>query len=187
MTEDVQGDHRGDVQGDGVEDDRITAFWQAARGHLGMGSMSPVMGESPNDAVPPPAWSFGDNPALADELLRLVLDGRKSATSTALVELEDAGLDVPRPGDLSIVVDADGEPRALLRTTEVEVVPFDEVGAEHAAAEGEDDLSLASWRTEHEKYWRRVLGDDRFGGDLRVVAERFELVYPKTGPTPAVD
>ncbi|WP_203757085.1 ASCH domain-containing protein [Cellulomonas chitinilytica] len=176
-----------DVQGDGVEDERVAAFWRAARGHLGFGNLSPVLGESPNDAVPPPSWSFGDNPALADQLLGLVLDGTKTATSTALVELEDAGLDAPRPGDLSIVVDADGEPRALLRTTEVEVVPFDAVGAEHAEAEGEDDRSLESWRVEHERYWRRVLGDDRFSTDLQVVAERFELIYPKDGPTPAVD
>jgi uncharacterized protein YhfF len=183
MTEDVQGD----VQGDGVEDERVAAFWRAARGHLGMGDLGSVLGSSPNDAVPPPSWSFGDNPALADQLLALVLDGRKSATSTALLELQDADLDVPRPGDLSIVVDADGEPRALLRTTEVEVVAFDQVSAEHAAAEGEDDLSLDSWRTEHERYWRRVLGDDRFGADLQVVAERFELIFPKDGPTPAVD
>jgi len=180
MTDDVQA-------ADGVEDERVTAFWQAARGHLGFGNLSPVMGESPNDAVPPPSWSFGDNPVLADQLLGLVLDGTKTGTSTALVELEDAGLETPRPGDLSIVLDSDGEPRALLRTTEVEVVPFDQVSAEHAAAEGEDDRSLESWRVEHEKNWRRVVGDDRFGADLQVVAERFELIYPKDGPTPAVD
>src|SRR4051794_35286498 len=165
------------VQGDGVEDDRVAAFWRAARGHLGMGDLGPVLGSSPNDAVPPPSWSFGDSPELASQLLGLVLDGRKSATSTALVELQDADLDVPRPGDLSIVVDADGEPRALLRTTEVEVVPFDQVDAAHAAAEGEDDLSLDAWRAEHERYWRRVLGDERFSTGLQVVAERFELVY----------
>lgn len=169
------------------EDQRIAAFWQAARGHLGLGKLDAVLGEQPKDVVPPPSWSFGDNPELADQLLTLVLDGRKTGTSTALAELEDEGLALPVVGDLSIVLDGTGEPRALLRTTEVEVVPFDQVGDDHAHAEGEDDLSLASWRTEHERYWRRVLGDDRFTPDLAVVTERFELVYPTSGPTPPVD
>jgi uncharacterized protein YhfF len=170
-----------------VEDLRIAAFWAAARGHVGFGKLDQVLGGSPEDVVPPPSWSFGDNPALADQLLALVLDGRKSATSTALAELEEASLDVPRVGELSIVTDSVGEPKALLRTTQVDVVPFYQVSAEHAAAEGEDDLSLDSWRTEHERYWRRVLGDERFSTSIDVVAERFELIYPTSGPTPAVD
>ncbi|MGN8246025.1 ASCH domain-containing protein [Cellulomonas soli] len=160
------------------QDQRIAQFWDAARGHLGLGSLDVVVGMQAEDAVAPPTWSFGDNAALADELLGLVLAGRKTGTATSMVELEDAGEPVPRVGDLSIVLDGDGEPRALLRTTQVEVAPFGEVGADFAFAEGEDDRSLASWRTEHERYWRRVLGDDRFSTDLLVVQERFEVVYP---------
>ncbi|MBO3084830.1 ASCH domain-containing protein [Cellulomonas fengjieae] len=170
-----------------VDDLRIAAFWQAARGHVGFGKMDQVLGGSTEDVLAPPAWSFGDNPALADQLLTLVLDGRKTATSTALVELTDVGLETPRVGELSIVTDSAGEPRALLRTTQVDVVPFDRVSAEHAAAEGEDDLTLESWQAQHETYWRRVLGDDRFSTTMDVVTERFELIYPTTGPTPAVD
>lgn len=171
--------------GTGTEDTRISEFWDAARAHLGWGRLDAVMGTSDDDVVAPPTWSFGDDARLADELLGLVLSGRKTGTSTALVELEDEGVPVPEVGDVSIVVDSAGDPRALLRTTAVEVVPFDRVGAEHAAAEGEDDLSLESWRREHEVYWRRLLGDDGFSTDMPVVTERFELVYPTRGPAPA--
>ncbi|TQL01180.1 ASCH domain-containing protein [Cellulomonas sp. SLBN-39] len=164
---------------DGVEDTRIQAFWEAARGHLGQGKLDSVLGELVRDVVPPPSWSFGDSPALADQLLALVLEGRKTGTSTALAEIEDEGVALPRRGELSIVTDGAGEPRALLRTTEVVVVPFDQVDEAFAAAEGEDDLSLASWRVEHERYWRRVLGDDRFVATMPVVTERFEVVYPR--------
>ena len=167
-----------------TQDTRISDFWDAARGHLGWGRLDAVLGTSDDDVVAPPVWSFGDDARLADELLELVLSGRKTGTSTALVEIEDEGVPVPAVGDVSIVVDSAGDPRALLRTTQVEVVPFDQVGAEHAAAEGEDDLSLASWRREHEVYWRRVLGDARFSPDMPVVTERFELVYPTLGPSP---
>ena len=168
-----------------TQDTRISDFWDAARGHLGWGRLDAVLGTSDDDVVAPPVWSFGDDARLADELLELVLSGRKTGTSTALVELEDEGVPVPAVGDVSIVVDSAGDPRALLRTTAVEVVAFDQVGAEHAAAEGEDDLSLESWRREHEVYWRRVLGDARFAPDMPVVTERFELVYPTRGPAPA--
>lgn len=162
------------------QDQRIAAFWEAARGHLGLGKLEFVVGTQPADVVAPPTWSFGDDVVLADALLALVLEGRKTATATTLLELEEAGESVPREGDLSIVLDGAGEPRALLRTTQVEVAPFDQVGEDFASAEGEDDGSLGSWRAEHEKYWRRVLGDDRFSVDLSVVQERFEVVYPRT-------
>ena len=35
------------------------------------------------------AWAFGDSPALADELLALVLDGKKTATASAIWSYED--------------------------------------------------------------------------------------------------
>ncbi|ADG74070.1 protein of unknown function DUF437 [Cellulomonas flavigena DSM 20109] len=168
-----------------TQDTRIADFWEAARGHLGWGKLDTVLGESVDGAVAPPAWSFGDDARLADELLALVLAGRKTATSTALVEFGAEPL--PKVGDVSIVLDSAGDPRALLRTTAVEVLPFDQVGADLAAAEGEDDLTLESWRRQHEVYWRRVLGDDAFSSSMDVVTERFELVYPTSGPTPAVD
>lgn len=173
-----------DVAGE-VEDLRITAFWQAARGHVGLGKMDSVMGGTPDDVVPPPSWSYGEGPE-AEDLLGRVLDGSRTGTATVLAQLTSAGLDVPRVGDLSIVTDAGGEPKAVLRTTEVEVVTFDEVTAEHAAAEGGADATLESWVAEHEASFGAVLGDD-FSPASEVVLERFEIIYPTTGPTPAVD
>src|SRR3954454_11515113 len=113
-----------------VEDLRVAAFWQAARGHVGLGKMDSVMGGTPDDVVPPPSWSYGDGPE-AELLLSRVLDGSRTRTATLLAQLVAGDLDVPRGGDLSIVTDAAGEPKAVLRTTEVEVVPFEQVTAEH--------------------------------------------------------
>lgn len=182
MSEDQPG---ADVASDG--DDRISAFWQSARAHVGFGKLETVLGGSPLDVVPPPSFAFGDNPETADALLELVLTGQKTATSTAMVEFERNGETGPRVGDLSIVLDGAGEPRALIRTTAADVVAFGEVDEDYAAAEGEDDLSLETWRAEHERYWRRVLGDDAFSIDMPILAERFELVFPLDGPTPPVD
>jgi len=168
-----------------VEDLRITAFWQAARGHVGLGKMDAVMGETPDDVVPPPSWSYGEGPE-ADDLLSRVLDGSRTGASTALAQLTAAGLDVPRVGDLSIVTDASGEPKAVLRTTEVEVVAFDQVTAEHSATEGGADTSLETWVAEHAASFGEVLGD-AFTPASEVVLERYEIIYPTDGPTPAVD
>lgn len=158
----------------------IQDFWETARGRAGVGRLDVVTGTGSNSSVPPPAWAFGDNPRLADELLGLVLDGTKTATAASLAELEATGEPVPRPGDLSILLDGAGRPRALIRTTRVDVVPFRDVSAEFAALEGEDDRTLASWRREHERYFRRVLEGTgvEFHEDLPVAAERFELLYP---------
>jgi uncharacterized protein YhfF len=168
-----------------VEDLRISAFWQAARGHVGLGKMDAVMGGTPDDVVPPPSWSYGDGPE-AESLLSRVLDGSRTGTATLLAQLTAANLDVPRVGDLSIVTDAAGEPKAVLRTTEVEVVAFDQVTAEHAVAEDGAGATLEAWVTEHEASFGGVLGD-AFTPASEVVLERFEIIYPTSGPTPAVD
>ncbi|MTG89072.1 ASCH domain-containing protein [Cellulosimicrobium sp. BIT-GX5] len=156
----------------------ILAFWELARPSAGMARVGVVTGTTVAETVPPPAWSFGDNPALADDLLEAVLTGEKTATSSALWEYEDSGEQVPRVGELSILLDGQGHPRALIRTTSVEIVPFDEVDAEFARAEGEDDRSLEAWRAGHETYFRRVL-EREFSPDMPLVCERFELRYPR--------
>lgn len=155
-------------------------FWEAARMRTGITRTAVVTGMSAEATLPPPSWSFGDNPELADQLLDLVLAGTKTATATSLAELEQAGEPVPGRGDLSIVLDGAGHPRALIRTTDVRVLAFRDVTEEQAAAEGEDDRSLASWRREHSTYFRRVLAGAgaEFSEDLPVAMETFELLYP---------
>lgn len=132
----------------------------------------------------PPAWAFGDSPDLADQLLALTLRGDKTAMASALWEFEVDDEPLPEPGDLSIVLDGSGAPRALIRTIEVTVVAFDEVSAEHASLEGEGDRSLAFWRTEHERCWRGALAHTPYEFDLTmlVVCERFELLHPPAPP-----
>lgn len=99
------------------------------------------------------AWSFGDNPELADELLKLVLTGNKRGTATRVVELERTGEKMPEVGDYNIILNGKGKPSAIIRTTSVEINPFDEVEEAFAYSEREDDRTLESWRREHWKYW----------------------------------
>ena len=110
-----------------------------------------------------------------------MLEGRKRATASSVAELEAAGEPVPAVGDLSILLDGAGHPRALSRTTRVDVVPMGEVTEEFAALEGEDDGTLESWRREHTRYWTRVLAGSDVAVDdaMPVVCERFEVLYPR--------
>ena len=163
-------------------DDALVRYWESVRAKVKVSRAHVVMGPGVQGTVPPPAFSFGDSPELADELLGLVLTGRKTATSTAMAELSDDE-PAPRVGDLWIVLDGRECPRALIRTTSVTQVAFRDVTPAFAAAEGEGDGSLEHWRREHERSWRRVLGDDAFGPDMLVLCETFELIDPSPAPT----
>jgi uncharacterized protein YhfF len=127
------------------------------------------------------AWSFGDSPELADELLKLVLAGKKTGTATLVIELEKEGDKMPEVGDYNIILDGKGKPAAIIRTTSVEITPFNQVEEEYAYSEGEDDRTLESWKREHWKYWTRK--GQKLGyvmkEDLLVICENFELVHSR--------
>lgn len=124
--------------------------------------------------------AFGDSPQLADELLGLVLAGRKRGTATLEAELGASGDPAPAVGDHWVMCDGAGAPRCVLRTTKVDAVRFDDVDESFARTEGEGDLSLEQWREGHRRYWQRVAArvGVPFGPDSIVLAERFVVVWP---------
>ncbi|GAA1485655.1 hypothetical protein GCM10009625_24590 [Brachybacterium fresconis] len=127
----------------------------------------------------PEAWAFGATPEHADDLLALVLAGTKTGTASALADYGADGEDaepLPAVGDLSIVLDGADVPRAVLEVTAIDIAAFDEVTAEHARAEGEDDRTLASWRRIHEDFWTAHAARG-FAPDMPVVCERFRVLY----------
>jgi uncharacterized protein YhfF len=132
-------------------------------------------------------YAFGDSPELADELADLVRRGRKRATASLLAELEHDEEPVPAVGDRCVVLDGQGQPVAVVRTTEVVIKPLAGVDAAFARDEAEGDGSLGVWVDGHHRYFRRrceSLGID-FSEDLDVVFERFEQVWPPTSPDPS--
>jgi uncharacterized protein YhfF len=114
-------------------------------------------------------FSFGDSPKLADELLALVLSGRKRATCWA----ESQGLLSVEVGKLMVVLDGQGTPKAILKTVELTKRRFNEVDEAFAFDEGEDDLSLEYWRAAHTQYFTRL---GHFAPDMMLWCERFVLV-----------
>lgn len=157
-------------------DDAIVDFWEMARGKAHLGDATAVFGQGQLASVPPPVWAFGETPHEADEILALVLDGTKTATTSAVAEYEAADEELPVVGDLAIVVDGNGNPRALLRTTDVSVVALGAVDEAYVVAEAEDGGDLSVWRQRHEEYYGEEF--DGVGDDFPLVLERFEVVYP---------
>jgi uncharacterized protein YhfF len=125
-------------------------------------------------------WYFGDTQELADELADLVLSGKKTATASLYWEYEAEGEKLPQVGGYSVITTFDGEPRGVIQTSEVRILPYDEVEAEFAAAEGEGDLSLAFWRQAHWRFFSRACAKIGMQPEAKmpVVCERFRLVYP---------
>lgn len=123
---------------------------------------------------------FGDHAALADELLELVLTGRKTSTASLLAEYAWEAETPPGIGAHTVFCDGDGAPQVIVRTTGLALATFLDVDAEHAHAEGEGDRSLTHWRTEHHRYWNRVCAASgrSFSTEMEVLMERFEVVWP---------
>ncbi|SOC56675.1 ASCH domain-containing protein [Ornithinimicrobium cerasi] len=180
-----------------MHDAELRAFWADARVRGGLNPAEAYIGATASDTLPPPAWSFGATAEEADRLLALVLAGRKTATASVLWEYETEArarqpqeegdtlvetrldLDLPTPGALSIVLDGEEVPRALIRTTHVDVVRFGEVDEDHARREGEG--SLEEWRAEHRAFFARSAPPGQaVDEDTQVVLERFVVVVPAT-------
>jgi uncharacterized protein YhfF len=126
-------------------------------------------------------WYFGLSSESAEELCQLVLDGKKTATASLPWEYEDKPEEAPFVGGYSVVTDFEGNPKCVVRTTQLRVVPFNEVDAEFAFDEGEGDQSLDYWREVHWDYFsRRCAAIGRMPTtEMPVNCERFELLYPQ--------
>lgn len=115
---------------------------------------------------------------LANDLLALVLDGKKKATSSSLRAFEIEGMSLPKPGELSVVTNWAGEPKCVIETEKVTLIRFCDIDFGLCSKEGEDEC-LETWREGHEKFFRaegRELGYE-FSPDMTVVFEEFDVVY----------
>ena len=116
-----------------------------------------------------------------DEILDNILGGKNRA-NTGLFSLFEAQMQLlPRTGDYTVVLDSDMQPRCITRTTKVDVVPFEDVTADCAAAEG--DGTIAARKKAHRKAYAAAceeIGVD-FDASKKCVRERFAVGYSADG------
>lgn len=150
----------------------VEAFWAAYRAAAGLG-------HDRYDVV-----AMGDSPALADELLALILAGTKRATASLDRDYGEGRAPRPAAGDHVVVLDGAGAPRCIWRTTEVSIRPLIAVDDAFAHDEGEGDRSRAFWLAAHRGYFARQAAREGFAmtDQEPVVFERFRLVWPTPDP-----
>ena len=150
----------------------IEAFWTAFTTATGVDG-------------PYESWAFGDRslPDLATELALLVRDGPKRATAGLASDYEDENETLPKSGDLSVILDGEGSPICVIRTTAVEIRRFGDVDEAFAWDEGEGDRTLEWWRRAHLRFFEQQ--GIQIDEDALMVLEHFELLWPV--PTDSVE
>ena len=141
------------------------AFWQSFRSAVSIG-------QAGYEVV-----AFGDSAGMATALAALVLAGTKRATAGLF---RDFGGALPVVGQHGVMVDGEGRPLCVLRTTEVRVGPLSSVDDGFAHDEGEGDRPRAFWLAEHHRFFARVAARDEFAmhDATETVFERFVVVWP---------
>jgi uncharacterized protein YhfF len=124
-----------------------------------------------------------------DRAVRWNARNRSSATSSLLVQYQDAGEQLPGLG-VRMLVGSKGESVALIEVVAVDVIRLGDADLELALDEGEGFESVQQWRAAHERFWAdevrsglRNPASLRLDEDTRIVVERFRLLEPRPGCT----
>ncbi|KAM7186249.1 PUA-like domain containing protein [Naviculisporaceae sp. PSN 640] len=138
--------------------------------------------------APKDVFAFGGgakNPVLSTELLHKAIRGEKKATTS---------WPIPSPlywsiGDLSVILDGEGKPGAVMKTTEFRECKFRDVEKQFGLDEAEgsyDDYRRGHfwfYGLEEQREAARKMGvEEQFGEDSWVLCERFEVIYPVWTP-----
>ncbi|MCQ2592330.1 MAG: ASCH domain-containing protein [Treponema sp.] len=122
--------------------------------------------------------SFEAKGFAGDELITLVLSGKKTAIFSSFSTFAIDGEPLPVSGELYIVLDRANNPRCVIELTSVNVIPYNEVTWEMAKQEGEDE-SLQAWKEKQQDYLEEegaLVGFD-FNPGIKLVFQCFRVVY----------
>lgn len=120
------------------------------------------------------AWSFGNTKEMADELGRLVLEGKKTATCSLLRAYKGEENQIPRVGVYSVLCDGNDNPLCIVFLTDTWIWKYNEVDEKHAYEEGEGDRSLDYWKKAHLNFFSSYEG---FHVEDELICERFKVVF----------
>ena len=124
--------------------ERTLAWLTALPEHLREGFSLPAA-----DAV----GEYGEPGPLRDQLVRALISGQKTATSSLHRHYLDAGEALPTLGQRELVVDSAGRPVCLLETSRVDVVRAQDVTDDFIRAEGEGFATWDEWWSAHRSFW----------------------------------
>jgi len=99
--------------------------------------------------------------------------GPKRATGSLAPDYGEGYESIPKPGDIVMMLDGEGRPRFIWRTTEVTIKPLSQVDDAFAWVEGEDNRTRNWWLAAHRRYFGRQASREGF----QLEVERFEVVW----------
>lgn len=120
------------------------------------------------------AWSFGNTPEMANELVNPVLEGKKTATCSLLRAYQGFENEIPRVGVYSLICDGNEKPKCIVFYTDTFICQFNDITEKHAYEEGEGDRTLDYWKKVHFEFFS---GYGNFEEDENLLCERFKVVY----------
>ena len=110
-------------------------------------------------------WTFEID---KDKLVKLVLDGKKTAT-TSLYEIDN----ISKIGDISILTDSKDNSVCIIKAKEVIVTEFKNITWDLAKLEGENE-TLEECRKVHKDYFSKI--NSNFNDDTKIIFEIFEVI-----------
>jgi len=127
----------------------------------------------------PVAFYFCDNRHDADTCAKLVFAGIKQATAPSQWWFDKHIEALQCICEYFVITNWSGEPQAVIQTTAVMVVPFGQVDAAFAFAEGKGDRSLAEWQRVYRSYYAREMdcAKSEITDDFAVVCHHFRCIF----------
>lgn len=127
---------------------------------------------------------IGVDRASTHRIFELIRCGDKTGTFTLPWIMERTGQAQPVQGRLLVLIDMDGTPTLLVRTTSVRLAIFGRVTAEDTAVDGSPVRDPAVWIPLHTRYWNALLRpfDLAVSDDMPFWIEAFDLVYDAAPP-----
>jgi len=121
---------------------------------------------------------FGDTDSMTAQLNNLIFAGEKTVTASSPWLIEADASRQAFEGGYSVMLDASGAPRAVLRTTRLRNLRFEEVTSEDASREGPTVRTREAWRRVHQAFFERTLAPIGKAWSLQmpVTLEEFEVV-----------
>ena len=115
---------------------------------------------------------------LSDELAQEIIEGKKRATCPGHIFFELENEPLPEVGDHTIVLNSKDEPVAIIRNTEIQILPMNKVPVDFAIAEAG---SYDRWWNSHVKFFTEELAGygKKFTVDMLLVWIWFEVVDVK--------
>ena len=130
--------------------------------------------ESPSNVT---AEQFGwEGTPLADELAQSIIKQEKKATCPAHIFYELENEPLPQAGDYTVVLNSQDEPVAIIKNTDITLIPMNQVTEKMAISEAG---SYDYWYNSHVDFFKTELAEygKEFQEDLVLVWTSFELIH----------